>query len=34
MQRVEEADMPGYMRKFWMNEIEHRMERLKRKARI
>ncbi len=34
MERVEKADMPGYMRKFWMNEIEHRLGRLKRKAGI
>src|SRR5260221_2966812 len=31
MQRVEQVDLPTYMRKFWMIEIEHRMERLKRK---
>jgi uncharacterized protein len=34
MKRVEKTDMPAYMRKFWMDEIEHRMERLKRKAGI
>jgi len=34
MMRVEEIDLPVYMRKFWMTEIEHRMERLKRKAGI
>ena len=34
MKRVEQADMPGYMRKFWTSEIEHRMGRLKRKAGI
>jgi len=32
MKRVEKIDLPVYMRKFWMTEIEHRMERLKRKA--
>ena len=32
MKRVEKVDMPAYMRKFWTDEIEHRMERLKRKA--
>ena len=34
MQRVEQVDLPAYMRKFWLTEIEHRMERLKRKAGI
>lgn len=34
MKRVEKEDMPVYIRKHWMNEIEHRMERLKRKAGI
>lgn len=34
LQRVEEDDMPAYIRKYWLGEIEHRMERLKRKARI
>jgi uncharacterized protein YprB with RNaseH-like and TPR domain len=32
--RVEKADMPEYMRNYWMGEIEHRMERLNRKAGI
>lgn len=32
LKRVEEADLPAYMRKFWLSEIEHRMERLERKA--
>ena len=32
MELVEKTDLPVYMRKFWMTEIEHRMERLKRKA--
>ena len=31
---LEKTDMPAYMRKHWMDEIEHRMERLKRKAGI
>jgi uncharacterized protein len=31
---VEKTDMPAYMRKHWMDEIGHRMERLKRKAGI
>jgi tetratricopeptide (TPR) repeat protein len=34
MKCVEKVDLPVYMRKFWMTEIEHRMERLKRKAEI
>jgi uncharacterized protein len=34
MKRVEKVDLPEYMRKFWMAEIDHRMERLKRKAGI
>jgi len=34
MKRVEKEDMPAYVRTFWVNEIEHRMERLKRKAGI
>lgn len=34
MKRVEKVDLPVYVRKFWMTEIEHRMERLKRKAGI
>ena len=32
LKHVEKADMPAYMRKYWVDEIEHRMERLKRKA--
>ena len=32
LKRVEKVEMPTYMRKFWMTEIEHRIERLKRKA--
>lgn len=32
MQRLEEIDQPAYMRRFWISEIEHRMERLNRKA--
>ena len=34
LQLVEKTDMPAYMRKHWVEEIEHRMERLKRKAGI
>ena len=34
LKHVEKADMPAYMRKYWVDEIEHRMERLKRKAGI
>ena len=34
LKHVERTDMPAYMRKHWMEEIEHRMERLKRKAGI
>jgi len=34
LKRVEKTDMPAYMRNHWMEEIEHRMERLKRKAGI
>jgi len=32
MKRAEKVDMPAYMRKFWVSEIERRMERLNRKA--
>jgi uncharacterized protein len=32
MKRVEKLDQPEYMRKFWVSEIEHRLERLNRKA--
>ena len=34
LKRVGKTDMPVYMRKYWMDEIEHRMERLNRKAGI
>ncbi len=34
LKHVEKTDMPAYMRKYWVDEIEHRMERLKRKAGI
>jgi uncharacterized protein YprB with RNaseH-like and TPR domain len=34
MKHAEKADVPAYERKFWAAEIEHRMERLKRKAGI
>ena len=32
LKRVEKLDLPEYMRKFWVSEIEHRLERLNRKA--
>ena len=31
---AEKTDLPAYMRRHWVDEIEHRMERLKRKAGI
>jgi len=31
---VEKVDLPAYIRQFWITEIEHRLERLKRKAGI
>ena len=34
LKRVEKTDMPAYVRNYWTDEIEHRMERLKRKAGI
>ncbi len=34
LKQIEKTDMPVYMRKHWVDEIEHRMERLKRKAGI
>jgi len=34
MQHAEKIDMPAYARKFWITEIDRRMERLKRKAGI
>ena len=34
LRQVEKTDMPDYMRKHWMDEIEHRMGRLNRKAGI
>jgi tetratricopeptide (TPR) repeat protein len=34
LQRVEKIDQPAYVRKFWLAEIEHRLERLERKAGI
>ena len=34
LKQAEQVDQPAYMRKFWLAEIEHRMERLKRKAGI
>ncbi|HXF85894.1 MAG TPA: ribonuclease H-like domain-containing protein [Anaerolineales bacterium] len=33
-QRVEADDMPAYMRRYWLGEIERRMKRLERKAAI
>ncbi|MCA2002223.1 MAG: hypothetical protein LDL51_10200, partial [Chloroflexi bacterium] len=32
--RAERADLPLYVRKHWLAEIDHRLERLKRKARL
>lgn len=34
LKRVEKVDLPAFERKFWFAEIEHRLERLKRKAGI
>jgi uncharacterized protein YprB with RNaseH-like and TPR domain len=34
LKRAEKVDQPVYVRNFWLVEIEHRMERLKRKAGI
>jgi len=34
MEHLEQIDMPSYMRNYWINEIEHRLKRLKRKAGI
>lgn len=34
LKQVEKTDMPAYMRRHWVDEMEHRMERLKRKAGI
>jgi len=34
LKHVSKINMPAYMRKYWEDEIEHRMERLKRKAGI
>ncbi|MEP7137371.1 MAG: ribonuclease H-like domain-containing protein [Chloroflexota bacterium] len=34
LKRAEKVDQPAYVRKFWLAEIEHRLERLKRKAGI
>lgn len=31
-QEVEKADLPAYVRKHWLHEIDHRLERLQRKA--
>jgi len=32
LRRAAKVDQPAYIRKFWVSEIEHRMERLERKA--
>ena len=34
LKRVKKTDVPAYMRKYWTSEIEHRLERLNRKAGI
>jgi tetratricopeptide (TPR) repeat protein len=34
LEHVERADLPVYMRKHWLEEIGHRLERLERKDRI
>jgi len=34
LKHVEKVEQPAYVRKFWLTEIEHRLERLKRKAGI
>ncbi|NJC97955.1 MAG: hypothetical protein FIB03_16740 [Anaerolineae bacterium] len=34
LKRLEKIELPAYVRNFWLSEIEHRMERLKRKAGI
>ncbi len=34
MKQAEKVDQPAYVHKFWLAEIEHRLERLKRKAGI
>jgi tetratricopeptide (TPR) repeat protein len=34
MKRVEKTEMPAYVRKYWVDEISHRMKRLERKAGI
>jgi len=34
LKQVEKMDLPVYMRKYWMEEIEHRMKRLERKTGI
>jgi uncharacterized protein YprB with RNaseH-like and TPR domain len=33
-EHVQQADLPAYMRKYWLQEIAHRLERLERKDRI
>jgi hypothetical protein len=34
LQHVQEADLPAYMRKHWLEEISHRLARLERKDSI
>jgi uncharacterized protein len=34
LKQAAKMDLPAYVRQFWINEIEHRLERLKRKAGI
>jgi tetratricopeptide (TPR) repeat protein len=34
MKQVEKAEMPAYVRQYWVDEISHRMQRLERKAGI
>jgi uncharacterized protein len=34
LEHVQQADLPGYIRKHWQEEIAHRLERLERKDRI
>jgi tetratricopeptide (TPR) repeat protein len=34
LDHVSQADLPAYMRKYWLDEITHRRERLERKARV
>jgi hypothetical protein len=34
LEHVQEADLPSYVRKHWLEEIAHRLERLERKDSI